>query len=532
MTRTSLPLLLACAALAMGCSEYSVEYGAADRAESAWDTGGAASTSTASEPDDDDDGLGSEQEDDFLKLAPAVTDAYVFVANTTRGTVTRIAVPELTVVTVDVGTDPTVVTTTSDYTRAVVFNQGSDDVSIIDAETLEVRTVAVRDNLNHMVVSDDGRWAIVYHDADKPVDPDIHDDGGIQSQNEISLVDLDDGEHFPMVVGFNPNDIAFTDDSTLVAVISDAYLAVLDLTVEYPSPDLIEIAEDVLDAPAAEEVVINNEGTYAFVRQYASDDIVVVDLATFAVERVPVGSNPTDLDLTPDGEDVVIVARGSNQVAIYDAQEPLVGIPGILDLPDDEVLGSILFSPDNTQAVLFTTTTNTDHYTTWDLADDSFTVRALGKPIDSMAVTPTGESLMAFHTGDLDSADPQDSDYGKPGLSLIDLDDFRSNLLILPQEPLAYANSQTGEVGFFIMEGEDTLAMLIYEQLLYDEVALKSEPVHVGVLPGTNFAYVNQEHDLGRLTFFDPGDPLVSSDDVLETITGFGLNSGIEHQDP
>jgi hypothetical protein len=342
-------------------------------------------------------------------------------------------------------------------------------------------------------------------------------------------VNLDEAKHFPMVVGFNPNDIAFTDDSTLVAVISDAYLAILDLTLDSPSPELIEIAEDVLDAPAAEEVVINNEGTYAFVRQYGSDDIVVVDLANFVVERIPVGSNPTDLDLTPDGENVVIVSRGSQQLAIYDAQEPLVGLPGFLDLPSDEVLGSILFSPDNTQAILYTTTSNTDHYTVWDLSDDSFTVRALGKPIDKMVVTPTGESLMAFHTGDLDSANPQDSDYGKPALSLIDLDDFRSNLLILPQEPLAYANSQTGEVGFFIMEGELTLAMLIYEQLLYEEVPLKSEPAHVGVLPGTNFAYVNQEHDLGRLTFYDPGDPLDSEDDVLETITGFELNSGIEH---
>ncbi len=527
---TPLPFLLAVPLATVGCMEQSMYASPVAEDRAYGDTGGYNEAGAeASDGNNNDDGLGSEEEDDFLKLAPAVTDAYVFVANTTRGTVTRIAVPELTVLTADVGTDPTVVTTTADYSRAVVFNQGSDDVSIIDAETLEVTTVGVRDNLNHMVVSQDGRWAVVYHDSDKPVDPDIHDDGGIQSQNEISLVDLDDAEHFPMVVGFNPQDVAFTADSTLAAIISDAYLAVLDLTLETPTPDLIEIAEDVLDAPSAEEVVINYEGTYAFVRQYGSDDVVVVDLATLEVERIPVGSNPTDLDLTPDGEDIVVVARGSNQLTIYDAQEPLIGMPGILDLPEDEVLGSVLFSPDSTQAILFTTTSNTDHYTTWDLADDSFTVRALGKPIDSMTVTPTGQSLMAFHTGDLDDATSGDFAYGKPGLSLIDLDDHRTNLLILPDEPSAYANSQTGEVGYLIMEGVETLAMLVYEQLLYEEIALKSEPAHVGVLPGTNFAYVNQEHDLGRLTFFDPVDPLEEEDDVLETITGFELNSGIEH---
>ncbi len=521
---TLLLLLGACAdyEVAMSRDAAPSDDSGASGADWAADTGG------GHEPDDD-DGLGSEEEDDFLKLAPAVTNAYVFVANTSRGTVTRIAVPELEVVTVEGGTDPTVGTTTEDYTRAVVFNQGSDDVSIIDAETLDVVTVPVRDNLNHMVVSPDGVWAIVYHDADKPVDPDIHDDGGIQSQNEISLVDLDGGVHFPMVVGFNPNDVAFTPDSLVATVISDAYLAVLDLTDTSPSPELIEIAEDVLEAPAAEEVVINGEGTYAFVRQYGSDELVVVDLATLWVDRVPAGSNPTDVDLTPDGESIVVVARASKELAIFDAADPLGDDPLMLDLPEDEVLGSVLFSPDNTQAVLYTTTTNTDHYTSWDLSDDTFAVRALGKPIDNMVVTPTGGSLMAFHSGDLDDASPEDSDYGKPGLSLIDLTDFRSNLLILPEEPSAYANAENGEVGFFIMEGHDTLAMLVYEQLLYEEIRLKSEPVHVGVLPDSTFAYVNQVHDLGRLTFFDPGDPLDHDDDVLETITGFELNSGIEH---
>jgi YVTN family beta-propeller protein len=147
------PLALSVAVLTFGCADYAI-VASEDAARGYYDTGGALGAEASdTEGGDNDDGLGSEQEDDFLKLAPAVTDAYVFVANTTRGTVTRIAVPELTVVTVDVGTDPTVVTTTSDYSRAVVFNQGSDDISIIDAETLTVQTVAVRHNLNPLTAS-------------------------------------------------------------------------------------------------------------------------------------------------------------------------------------------------------------------------------------------------------------------------------------------------------------------------------------------------------------------------------------------
>ena len=67
--------------------------------------------------------------------------------------------------------------------------------------------------------------------------------------------------------------------------------------------------------------------------------------------------------------------------------------------------------------------------------------------------------------------------------------------------------------------------MLNYGSLLYDEIQLKSDPVHVGVLPESRLAYINQEHELGRLSFYDP------DAGELQTLTGFELNSAIEHED-
>ena len=71
--------------------------------------------------------------------------------------------------------------------------------------------------------------------------------------------------------------------------------------------------------------------------------------------------------------------------------------------------------------------------------------------------------------------------------------------------------------------------MLDYQTLLYEEIPLKSAPVYVGVLPDLDDtdndeppAWVSQEHELGRITFYD------SDDDSIETITGFELNSEIE----
>ena len=171
------PLIPLLALATAGCSDMSFneKQGAADYAPEDADTGYAEWGDDASEPSADDD-LGSETENDFLRLVPATTDKYVFVANPARNTVTRVSVPSLDVITVDVGVDPEVVVTTADYSRAVTFNKGSDDVSVITTNNAEGRPevdfdIPVLANLNHMVVSPDGMWAVVYHDAD------IEDDG-------------------------------------------------------------------------------------------------------------------------------------------------------------------------------------------------------------------------------------------------------------------------------------------------------------------------------------------------------------------
>ena len=243
-------LLLSLAPLATsGCSDFDLAM--SDEA-GYWDSGAAAMDYGSEEPDGGDDGdYGSEDEGDFLALAPATTDAYVFVANPSRDTVTRIAVPQLSVITAEVGANPQVVATTDDYATAVTFNQGSDDVSIIDATSLEVSTVDVRDDFNNLVMSPDGRWVACYHD--QSVDTEEGTGDGAQSYNEVSFVRLDDQSHHPMVVGFNPREIQFTADGTKAVVVSDAYLALVDLTADAPTPNRIQIADDLLDPPLAEE---------------------------------------------------------------------------------------------------------------------------------------------------------------------------------------------------------------------------------------------------------------------------------------
>ncbi len=518
--RNAPPLRLARAAVVVlaaltGCataSEQSLDY-ARD-----YDTGASGAPSDGAFDTGDDEAPPPEEEDDFLSLAPAATDAYVFIANPARDTVTRVSVPSLAALTAEVGSQPSSVATAADYSHAVTLNEGSDDVSLVDAATMSVANVDVRPNLNRLALSDDGAWALAWYD------PDIESEDpadGVLSFNEVSLVQIATGIHTPMAVGFNPHGVKWSRDGTLAVIVSDASLALVDLTAETLTSTLVPIADDPIDAPPAEEIELSPDGAYAYVRQFGSREILVVDLAARIVDRVTVGENPTDMDLSPDGARLAVVARGAQEIWSFDAADPW-SAPDVVTLPS--AYGSVLFADDG-RAILYTNATLLTTFGVWDLATGEILERSLVKPVSSMGVSPTGGSLLVFHTfADAEGADPDSPFYRSHALTLVDLDDFRTNPLALDAEPSSFATTDDGEWGFFVMEGEQYLEVLNFETLLYDEIPLPSVPVHLGVLPGSTTAWVSQEHSLGRISFFEP------NSDAFDTITGFELNSGIEHE--
>ena len=95
------PLIPLLALVTAGCNDmgYSSQESYSDHSTEDADTGFGNWGDESSEPSTDDD-LGSETENDFLRLVPATTDKYVFVANPARNTVTRVSVPSLDVITV------------------------------------------------------------------------------------------------------------------------------------------------------------------------------------------------------------------------------------------------------------------------------------------------------------------------------------------------------------------------------------------------------------------------------------------------
>jgi DNA-binding beta-propeller fold protein YncE len=514
------PLILSTVLLA-GCSSKSLSIYSEDAAGEA-DSGGSGGSSDWDDTASADDGDDFEPEEEQALMLPAVTPAYVFVANPDRGTVSRIAVPDLDVLTTAVGSNPTLLSTTADGSRAVVFNQGDDSVSIVDAATLSVVTVSVRDDLNAMALSPDGKWAALWHD--RASEEDEPNSEGVVSYNELSLVDVETATHWPQVVGFNPREVQFTADSATAVVVSDAWLGVIGLDDE-PTTTRIAIADDIVDPPEAEEVLVAPDGSYAFVRQFGADTLALVDLVAGEVDRLAVGSNPTDLDLSPDGLEVVVVARNAGELWIYDLLDPMAGARTVA-MPVGEVLGSLVLSPNGNDGLLYSNATGLSRYTTWDRLTDTLTTRSLVKPVDSMEFSPDGQTALAFHPKDNGSDVDTDSEfYDRWALTMIEVGSYFGAPLRLAAEPTEWASSDDGSRAFFIMEGQPWLEVLRLDALMFDEVELHSDPLHVGVLPGTTWAFASQEHVLGRISFYD------ADTTVLKTITGFELNAGIEHGD-
>lgn len=481
------------------------------------------SASTTGAPQDDgaeDTGFDGEEEDDYKKLAPAATDVYVFVANPDRDTVTRIAVDDLGVLTTEVGKIPSTVVTTADYGTAVTLNEGSDSVSIIDADTMEVTEVGIRDNCNRLELSSDGDWVIAWYDPDKES---LGLGGGATSFNEVTFVSLATMTAAPMAVGFSPHSVRWTRDGSRAVVVSDAALAVVDLESDPPSPTLVVLDEEG-DAPTAEEVELSPDGNWAFVRQEGSDSILVVSLDDFSISSVAADEGLSDLDLSPDGGSLAAVARTAKRILRYDPASPF-DTPEVVDFPFDLELGSLQFTGDGSQGVLYTNASLIDAFAVWDVATGEMDDRAVVKPIQSVALAEDGDSVILFHTlADAADADPEDVFYGEWALTMTDLSSGIQNPILLDAEPTAWSVSEDGAWGFTIMETRGYLIALDYATLLHDNVELPSLPVYLGTMPGRSEAWVSQDHSLGRISFYEPDQGL------LDTITGFELNGEIDHE--
>jgi DNA-binding beta-propeller fold protein YncE len=473
---------------------------------------------------DDDDEPPPEEEDDFLASEPRATDVFVFIANPERDTVSKVNAETRAIETIEVGDEPTMVVVSADYERAVAFNASSDSVTVIDADTNATAELDVREDFNFIQISPDGRWVVAWFNA-ALVDANFDIDG-VRSFTEVSFVDTVSLQVQSYSVGFNPKDVRFTADSNTAIVLSDAFITVAHLDQEPIALDLLDLGADPLDPPVAAEVEVTPSGAFGFIRYQGSDGILVVDLADGSLGTLDGGLDPSDLDLSPNGLDCLVVSRGSSELRVFDATDPLNVAPLILPTPPTSTLGSLVMSPDGSRGLLFTTAVPEDRITFWDVTTGVMVERRLEKPVDSVAISPDGASALIIHTLG-DAPDEDDLFTNNYALTVVDLNTWLTNPVVLASKPLRWTTSNDGRYSLFVMENNRNVGVIDYRTRLVDDVLVPSIPVYIGIMPLETepedaVGWVSQQHELGRLSFVKPFDLSV------QTVTGFELNSEID----
>lgn len=530
MTSLRLSTLAALLLLLGGCSESALRgVGGGDYYADDDDYGDAAGDDDdGNEPAGDDDGDGSEpppeEEDDFLATEPRATDVFVFIANPERDTVSKVHAESRSIETIDVGDEPTMVLVSSDYARAVAFNQSSDSVTIIDVATNDTTEVEVREDFNFIQMSPDGRHVVAWFNA-ALVDADF-DVEGVRSFTEVSFVDTLEATVQSYSVGFNPTDIKFTADSSRAVIVSDSFITVAGLTEDPIGLTLIDLQADPLDPPVAAEVEVTPNGLWAFVRYHGVDEILLVGLTDGSIDTLDGGSSPTDMDLSPDGSECLVVARDSSELRRFDTTDPINTPVEIVDTPLTSTIGSLVMSPDGLRGLLFTTAVLEDRVTLWDVAAGTMTERRLEKPIDAVAISPDGNSALIIHTLE-DAPDENDLFTDSWALTVIDLNTWLTNPVALANQPTKWTTSNDGRYSLFIMENDRNVGVIDYATRLVDDLLVPSLPAFIGIMPLETdpedaLGWVSQQHDLGRISFVKPYDLSV------QTVTGFELNSDID----
>jgi hypothetical protein len=483
--------------------------------------GGAGGRDSGSEP---------EEEADFRLQPPAASRSYVYVANTTLNAVARIDSLTLQIRTIEVGFEPTIVRTTPAGDRAIVLNEGSHDVSIVAEGGGVVDTVPVTPGANSLVLSPRGDYAVAWYD-DRIAQR--GDEAG--SLSDASVVRIEGGEVFNLVVGVHIRDVVFDEGGETAFFVTDDGVAVVALAAldgdRFVPP--VRVSDDVdaaLDARDREvSIVATGEAAFALVRLSTSTEVTLVDLDAGSLHPLELGAVPTDLDVAEDGASALLVLRERSEVV-------RLAIPGAFtgdDEPErfavgEEAVGLAQAIPGTSLLALYSTVDENDHLTLLDLGDGSFETYALRKGVESLRVSPDATRLLVIHTKRPGQAVPGTDTFLERSwaYTVFNLESRTSRLVITETRPGDLAFSADGTSAFLLLADEaQGIRAVEWANLVTgrdETIELRRLPQSIGVIPATGRIYVSEEHEVGRMGFIDPetGD--------LREVTGYHLNSRTE----
>jgi DNA-binding beta-propeller fold protein YncE len=534
-------LLLALGALlwlAAGCADD----GAADEsggggvrrdASGGWypsDAGGGSADANLSRPDAGDPPP-PEREQEFQ--APAAGNHFVFVLHPAREQVIVVDARSLRVTLAAVGLRPTVLATAPGHDVAVVINAGGHDLSVLRArfDGTRVTNVPAVPGVNRLALSPDGRHAVAFFsfDALEPGQP----VGSLQSVTVARLA-ADDVQAVEVGTGFHPISVAFSDDGGAAYVVTEEGVTAVPLTGDLPDIGVLPttpVTANPLEAALEREVLVTPDGSLAIVRTLGQSALSLVDLGTGAITRFDLPGEPTDVDLTPDGETVLVMLRAAQTALLGRVADIRVGAAAFRTVDLGGVpMGAAVISPAGDTALLYTTVDDVEALLRLELTAATLRPIRLQKTVRAVAYGPTGARAVVLHRTSGAAALPTlplDAFVdASQAFSVVDLGAAVARLQLVDHAPGDIAFSPGGARLYVLLPDPLGVAPAVADvdllTLMGVERPLASPPIAIQPVPAAGKVAVSQEHPTGRITFFD-----VESG-ASETLTGFELGGLVD----
>lgn len=468
--------------------------------------------------------LPPEKELEASFLAPVVTGKFVFSANPASGRVAVIDAETYAVRLFNAGFAPTYLSALPGNRGAIVINALSHDTTWFEMSGDEVTQVdvalQVHAGANAWAVSPDARFAIAWTRTsdEQALDP----TAGSQT---VSVLDLKRRAVKALTVGFHPTQVTIDSESRRAFVVSDDGISVVELGDDPEVSLLAQVSEDPLELPAARDVSILPDGSYAVVRIEGSSKLRVVDLSREdGIVAYDLGAPIGDVDLSRDGELALASVPSIGHVVLI----PMPPAPDAGDFEvvsvDGEIASSVALSDGGELALLYQNGADNSHLTILDLREGhGRALRSLDLkgPVTAAFAAPHAASAVVFQKP-LAGSKRAGLFSGVPTLA-------RRSAKIVGTDatPSALAFDASGAFALITVGDERSQTHGVYrlrlDTLQEDFVPLASPPVTAatGIVEGVGRGFVAQAHPEGRITFID----LETAQ--AHTITGFELAARI-----
>lgn len=502
-----------------------------------------------------DAGLPPEVEEQRAFETPQAGSRFVYVANPRRDNVAVIDSRTLAIQSVEAGDGPTYLVTVPErdgtpVDEALVVNANANTATVVRTSATGVSTTAqmpVVAGANAIAVAPNGHYAVVYLDTSRP-------NQGVPagSFQEVAVLRLDPGMERGLLlsVGFRPVSVVFSADGQTGFVITEDGVSILRFasltgpalvpTVSFYDDRVVTpIDAGMSDAGVpisrdarALDVSVTRDGRYAIARFAGTTAMRVIDLMQRTGQTVDLGTEITDLDVSPDGTFALAALRGESRVLRIPIPAGFsdASVRRSIDLPG-EVVGSVTMSPDGARALVYSTAAMTERATLLDLAGaEAPAVLRLRKTVRAVAFAPGGGSALIVHGRSEGSVTEPGIDLETQidrsfGYSVLNVAERFTRLQLTSADVGPFALVPGGSHAFVLLRDDARRVALTQRitlaSLTIQDIALGSPPVSVGAVPATERAFIGQDHPEGRITFID------WNTGTQQSITGFELNSRI-----